>query len=187
MHDIPREILTRASGGDGEAFAEVYRAASGFVYTVALGITRDAADAEEVTQDVFIKVHRHLQRFDFRSSFKTWLYRVTVNAALNAYRASARKRRRFVPFDDGVAADIPDERPATPAQERDERARLDRFLALLSVELRSCIVLRELEGLDYKEIAAALGIPLNTVRSRLKRAREALVEHARKEGVSHDL
>jgi len=181
MQDIPLDVLERASRKDLEAFEAVYRAASGFVYNVALRITRNSADAEEVTQDVFMKIYRSLESFEFRSSFKTWVYRITVNTAINRYRRSSKDERGRVDYD-GLIESIPASgSTADGAIQRDNEARLDALLGALSQDHRVCIILREIEGLSYEEIAASLNIPVNTVRSRLKRAREALLE-GKKEG-----
>jgi RNA polymerase sigma-70 factor (ECF subfamily) len=84
--DISREILIKAAQGGISEFEALYKAAAGFVYTVALRVTANEQDAQEVTQDVFLKIHKKLKDFRFRSSFKTWVYRITVNTALNTLR-----------------------------------------------------------------------------------------------------
>jgi len=75
-----------------EAFEAIYKATSGFVYNVALRITQKPADAEDITQEVFVKIYKSLKDFEFKSSFKTWVYRITVNAALNHVRASKKDK-----------------------------------------------------------------------------------------------
>ncbi len=188
MKEIGREIIERAASGDTAAFEDIYREFSSAVYTVALGITRNRQDAEEATQDVFIKVFRGLKGFMFGSSFGTWLYRITVNTAINICRRRSRRGMETAGYDEarGVL-------PAGPnaadeeALRRDASERVYGILEKMKPEHRSCIVLREIEGLDYSEIARVLSIPLNTVRSRLKRAREALIANSRKEGHDHGL
>jgi len=181
MRDISNEVLERVNQGDMAAFEEVYRAASGFVYNVALRITQSGADAEEVTQDVFMKVYRSLKNFGFRSSFKTWVYRITVNTAINRYRQSAKHQRGRVDHE-GLIESVPAQgSSAEQAIRNDNEQQLDKLIGALSEDHRACIVLREIEGLSYEEIAASLNIPVNTVRSRLKRAREALLQGAGKE------
>ena len=182
MQQLPKELLIRASGGDAGAFEQLYRATADYVYTIAVGITGNRADAEEVAQDVFVKVHRELSRFRFESLFTTWLYRVTVNRAITAARKSARRRSREADFDEGIA--VEDSRNATReaiVREGNE-ARVRYLLEALGPEQRACIVLREMEGMRYGEIARALGVKLNTVRSRLRRAREALCARAQAGG-----
>jgi RNA polymerase sigma-70 factor (ECF subfamily) len=182
MREISKELILLAANGDMGAFEEIYRAFSSTVYTVALGVTRDRSDAEEVTQDVFMKAYRNLKSFRFGSSLGTWIYRITVNAAINVYRRSAR-RKEFDVVDGDMApyANMDIKAQAVDGIGKNEAAEIvGKILDKLSPEHRSCIVLREIEGLDYKDMANALGIPLNTVRSRLKRAREAMASIAGK-------
>jgi RNA polymerase sigma-70 factor (ECF subfamily) len=178
MNDLALDILERASAGDMNAFEQIYRATSSFVYNVAFRITRNSADAEEATQDVFMKIYRNLKGFGFRSAFKTWVYRITVNTAINHYRKSSKEEKGRVDYDN-VIESLPDNRPATEGiVQSDNQARLNALLERLSPEHKSCLILREIEGLSYQEIAGALNIPVNTVRSRLKRARLALLVEA---------
>jgi RNA polymerase sigma-70 factor, ECF subfamily len=187
MNDIARDILEKASQGDLEAFEQMYKSASGFVYNVALRIIRNSADAEEVTQDVFMKVYHSLKNFQFRSSFKTWVYRITVNTAINRYRKFAREEKDKMDYD-GMIETLPGAgSTAEKAIQGDNETRLNALLELLSPEHRACLVLREIEGLNYQEIAASLNIPVNTVRSRLKRARLALLEKAGKDQVRDEV
>jgi RNA polymerase sigma-70 factor (ECF subfamily) len=180
MNDIGQDVLEKASQGDLEAFEQVYKSASGFVYNVALRVTRNSADAEEVTQDVFMKIYHNLKNFQFRSTFKTWVYRITVNTAINCFRRSSREERDKVDYD-GIIESLPGGcSTAERVVQAENETRLDSLMKLLSPEHRTCLILREIEGLSYQEIAASLKIPVNTVRSRLKRAREALLEEARK-------
>ncbi|MBU1727530.1 MAG: RNA polymerase sigma factor [Candidatus Omnitrophica bacterium] len=174
------ELLERASRGDIEAFEAVYRATSSFVYNVALKITRNNADAQEVTQDVFMKIYHSLKDFQFRSAFKTWLYRITVNTSINRYRKSAREQRGRQDYDSLIESLPAESSTADDVIRRDNESMVDALLGLLSPEHKACLVLREIEGLSYQEIALALKIPLNTVRTRLKRAREALLERGGK-------
>lgn len=187
MVDIPFELVTKASHGDAAAFEEIYRRSSGFVYSVALRVTGSAAEAEEVTQEAFIRAYRSLGGFGFRSSFTTWLYRIATNLAVNAYRRKAREAGRRAEYDDAVEA-VPAEPEAGKGIDREDTERTLRdLLAVLTPEHRACIVLREIEGLRYEEMAAALHININTVRTRLKRAREALMAAAKKRGVAHEM
>ena len=190
MREIAREVIELAAGGDMAAFEEIYKAFSSTVYTVALGVTRNSRDAEEATQDVFIKVFKGLKKFNFGSSFGTWIYRITINTAINVYRSQGSWRRTFGSTDyDEVKESVPDERnaPEKEIEKRHAAETIDRILRKMSPEHRLCVTLREIEGLDYKEMAQVLRIPLNTVRSRLKRARTAMAVCARREGLSHGL
>ena len=181
MRAMESDILKQASGGDIEAFEDIYRTFSGFVYNVALGITHDRADAEEVTQDVFIKAYRGLRSFRFGSSFKTWVYRIAVNEALNRYNGSKKERIRRANYDDSIETQPAAHSGAEEIMRSDNETRYAMLLEKLDQHQRACLVLREIEGLSYKDIAGVLRIPINTVRSRLKRARQALLEKVRKE------
>lgn len=178
-NDISMELISKARAGDMAAFEKIYRLTSGFVYNVALRIVRRPAEAQDVAQEVFVKMHRNLSQFAFRASVKTWLYRITVNTALSKCRQAAREVEGFTRYRNEieVAAAID---PA-PRLKDDQEARVAGLLAGLEPEQRSCVVLRELEGRSYQEISEILKIPLNTVRSRLHRARENLIEFVRKE------
>jgi RNA polymerase sigma-70 factor (ECF subfamily) len=178
MNDIALQVLEQASVGNMDAFEQVYKATSGFVYNVAFGITRNSADAEEVTQDVFMKIYRNLKGFQFRSAFKTWVYRITVNTAINRYRKSKKEEKGRVDYDN-IIESLSDSRLAAEGViQSDNETRLNALLDMLSDEHKTCLILREIEGLSYQEIADTLRIPVNTVRSRLKRARQALLEKA---------
>ena len=179
MEDIQRETIEQAQAGDIAAFERIYRAASGFVYSVALRITNNRQEAQEVAQDVFLKIYHNLKGFQFRSSFKTWVYRVTANTALNAYKKMSRDLNRRQDFDsiiDTQAVSVDTKKEMEERQERDEqKSRLESLLNSLNPDQRAAIVLREIQGLSYEEISQALSININTVRSRLKRARQALL------------
>jgi RNA polymerase sigma-70 factor, ECF subfamily len=179
MEDIPRDIIEKAQAGDMDAFEQIYRAASGFVYSVALRVTNRRQEAQEVTQDVFIKIYHSLENFEFRSSFKTWAYRITVNTALNACKKISREERGRQDLDSVIDTQIASVDTKKEILDKEAagqaRAELDVLLRSLNPDQRACIVLREIEGLSYEEIAASLKVNINTVRTRLKRARETLM------------
>ncbi len=169
------------------AFEAIYQRAVGFVYSLAFRVTSRKHDAEEVVQDVFLKVHKNLRNFRFESSFKTWLYRIAVNTALNAVKKRNRVTSREVEevFEDPATATQPHASRGLEAEEAEQK--LQSFLEQLNPDQRACILLREIEALNYQEIAESLGIKINTVRSRLKRAREALMALGKKEVASHGM
>jgi len=183
MLDISRTTIQKAAAGDIGAFEEIYRRTSGFVYNVAWRVTGNKEDAEEVGQNVFVTVYRKLSGFRFESSLKTWLYRITVNRALNYVKKTSRERSVTVSYDDALAhPDAGLGAAATPARKPADPQRIEQILEHLNPDQRACIVLRSIEGLSYQEIAQALNINVNTVRSRIKRARETLLS-LRNEGV----
>ena len=187
MQEIERELIARARRGEMEAFREIYQQAAGYVYTLVYRVVNTKHDAEEVTQDVFLKIHHNLGSFKFKSSFKTWLYRIAVNTALNHAKKRSRVTTREVEevFEDPATVTQPDAGKRLEAEEASQRLKV--LLDQLNPDQRACILSREIEGMDYQEIATSLGININTVRSRLKRAREALMTFAQKEGASHEM
>jgi len=187
MEEIERELIIRAGEGGMRAFETIYQRAAGFVYSLAYRVTNRKHDAEEVVQDVFLKVHQHLRDFKFESSFKTWLYRITLNTALNMAKKRSRVTTREVEeiFGDPSTVTQADARRGLEAEETEKE--LQGFLTQLNPDQRACIILREIEALNYQEIAESLGINVNTVRSRLKRAREALMALGKKEVASHGM
>ncbi len=176
MLDITRATIQRAAGGDIGAFEEVYKKTCGFVYNVAWRVTGNREDAEEVAQNVFVTVYRKLAGFRFESSLKTWIYRITVNLALNHVKKASRQRALTVSYDDALAhQDTRLDAIAAPAQEPADPGRVEEILERLNPDQRACLVLRGIEKMSYREIAEVLNININTVRSRIKRARGTLV------------
>ncbi len=187
MQEIERELITQARQGDMRAFREIYQRASGYVYTLAYRIVNTKHDAEEVTQDVFLKIHHSLGSFKFEASFKTWLYRIAVNTALNHAKKRSRVTTRELEdiFEDPATVTQPDATKNIEVGETENQLKV--LLDQLNPDQRACIVLREIEGLDYQGIASSLGVNINTVRSRLKRARETLMALGQKEVASHGM
>ena len=143
MQDIPERVLLEASRGNIEAFEEIYKATAGFVYSIAMRIIRNNVDAEEITQDVFMKIYQNLHNFEFRSSFRTWVYRITVNSAISRYRAS--RKERYVQLDyDKVIEKVPDPKEAVACMEQhDSERQLNSLLDILNAEQRACLVDRK--------------------------------------------
>ncbi len=148
------------------------------VYAICRRMTDNDADALDAAQDALIAIVRGLDRFDGRSTFTTWAYRVTTNACLDQLR---RERRRPVTHLDHE----PPTRGGPPELEQDvtERLALDAAMARLPTDFRAPVVLRDVIGLDYAEIAEVLDVPPGTVRSRIARGRRALAEHLRDHAV----
>lgn len=178
MQNIPQEIIQKAQGGDMQAFEKIYRIASGFVYSVSLRIIRNKEHAEDVTQEVFLKLYTHLGQFRFQSAFTTWLYRITVNTALNHCRKRAKDLTGGINFHE-IEGSIASSHTQTRIEHQENREIIAILLDRLNPDQRACLVLREIEGLSYKEISNVLKIKVNTVRSRLKRAREILLTNRR--------
>jgi RNA polymerase sigma-70 factor (ECF subfamily) len=166
-------LVRRAQRGDRGAFDELVRRHRDRVYAVALRLTRSPADAEDALQDAFVNAFRALPRFDARSRFSTWLYRIVVNAAHD----TVARRRPAASLD---ADEAPE--PAAPgdpyAQDAARRALLD-ALAALAPEFREAVVLCDVAGLGATEAGEVLGVPAGTVKSRVFRARAELARALR--------
>ena len=176
MQDIPHETLIKAQEGNLESFENIYKETSGFVYNVAFRIVNNKQDVEEVVQDVFLNIHHNLKNFRFQSSFKTWVYRITVNCAINHVKKMIREKNRIKEYNNnliktGEISQVPEIEKINDGQEKI----INSLLGSLDVNQRACIVLRNIEGLSYQEISNTLKININTVRTRLKRARERLL------------
>ncbi len=173
MDIVGPDIVRRAAQGDIGAFEEIYRAYCSFVYNVAFRMVEAREDAEEITQEVFLIVHQKLNSFLFRSSLKTWVYRIAVNCSINLLNKRAREIKGRVGMDQ---AEFSSARPEVThhLQQEDHERRVNRLLGALNPDERACVILRNIEGLSYAEIAQSLQVNLNTVRTRLKRAREKI-------------
>ena len=187
MQELPRETVLLAQKGEIAAFEAIYKIASGFVCTVAFKIVHSKGLAEEVTQEVFIKLFNSLGSFQFNSSFKTWLYRITINTAINAYRKQAKEKKRYLDFDEAMRSFGDNSCGREEIELRDRKRFLAGFLKKLTFEQRTTLILKEIAGLKYHEIGKIMHCNINTVRSRLTRARRALLALGKKEVVSHEL
>ncbi len=181
MQEIPNDIIIKASRGDIDAFEKIYKVASNYVYNIAFRITNNKEEAEDVTQSVFLKVYNNLKDFRFRSDIKTWIYRITVNLAINASKKRSKELNRRTDYNEDILYRPTSEVLKERLDKEENEILVKRLLTLLNPEQRACVVLRDIEGLSYKEIADALRININTVRSRLKRARGALLSAVKKE------
>lgn len=169
--DLP--LVLEAQGGDPVAYGHLCRKYYNMVYAVAYGVLNRREESQDVAQDVLIKVQRDLYKFKGDSKFKTWLYRVTVNASID----SVRRRKEAVPIEnvsDFLSSNAVNPRRAASQAELKER--MQEALQKLSADHRAVLVLREWEELSYEEIAAALQVEQGTVMSRLHYARKALAQ-----------
>lgn len=164
------DLVTAARGGDQDAFEALVREHADAVYGHALRFFGDPDTAEDAVQEVFLKVFRSLQTFQGESAFSTWLYRVTRNVCLDLFRSG---KRRPVPVD---PVDLPERLSGDIADPVVASAALDEALAALAPEDRDAFNAISLFGLDYREAAIALEVPVGTVKSRVFRARRALVQ-----------
>lgn len=169
--------LARARAGDTAAFAALVRRHQDRVFGFILRMLDARDEAMELTQDVFLKAWQALPGWRAEARFSTWLLQIARNAALDQLRR--RQVVRFAPLEEGL--EVADEAPGPEARyaSRQRQAQLERALRRLAAEHREILLLREVEDLSYGELAAVLGVAEGTVKSRLARARAALLEHFR--------
>lgn len=186
MENISDDIIEKAAGGDQDAFESIYRSSSKFVYNVAWRVVSKHEDAEEITQEVFLTVYRKLSSFRFQSSLKTWIYRVTINTAMNYAKKLSKVKSKTTEYHEQIhCAGVLGETEIKMDKEHNENL-VTVLLDTLTPDQKACMVLRNIEELSYQEIADALNININTVRSRLSRGREALLQ-LRKEVVKNEV
>src|SRR5713101_3464213 len=173
-----RSLVRAAQGGDAHAFRALVERYQRRVYQLALGMVRDSDEAMDITQETFVRVHRYLPSFKGDSSFFTWTYRIAMNLCLDAQRRKGRAERIDATEGDEAeieaAMDPPSAALAGPqraALNSELKEKIEEALAGLSENHRSILLLREVEGLSYEELAKVLGIRKGTVMSRLFHAR----------------
>ncbi len=175
--DLP--LITRFKNGDETAFDEIVLAYQDRIYGLCRRLLGNAHDAEDAAQDTFVKAFQNLPKFQPQASLYTWLYRIAVNTCLD-YRRKPFFDSLFRRTREGeeLQYDLPTGEPSPErlAESRQMEQALWKSLAKLSQKLRMVIVLKELEGLSYEEISDVLDISLGTVKSRISRAREELLE-----------
>lgn len=166
------ELVRRARAGDREAFDALYRANVGRVYALCLRLAADRSRAEELTQDAFVRCWDRLATFRGESGFSTWLHRLAANVALDGLREDTRRERRSRPLEaiDGLAG----RRVRQPATET--LLELERAVAALPAGARTVVVLHDIEGFRYEEIAEMTDAALGTVKSQIHRGRRLLRE-----------
>lgn len=170
--DEPMDALVRrAQDGDVQAFEQLYRRTSDRVYSVCLRMSGDAEHATELVQDVFVRVWQKLPGFRGDSQFTTWLHRLTVNLVLQDRRSRGRRRAREVQAPD-LERFGREARRSMPGT----RVDLERAIAGLPDKARRVLVLRDIEGYKYDEIAQITGVTLGTVKAQIHRARGLVKE-----------
>jgi RNA polymerase sigma-70 factor (ECF subfamily) len=172
MIPIPSDRVERARRGDRDALEEILRTVHPLVHNVCRRTLGNDTDAEDATQNALMNVVRNIARFDGRSSFTTWVYRIATNAAIDEARRRQRRRLRVV--DD--QHDVVDESHTASLDQVDDADQLAPLLRQLPEDYRVAVVLRDVMDLEYDEIARILGVPGGTVRSRIARGRARLTE-----------
>jgi RNA polymerase sigma-70 factor, ECF subfamily len=184
--EVDQQLVERAQRGVKHAFELLVAKYQRRLGRLISRFVRNASEAEDVTQDAFIKAYRALPAFRGDSAFYTWLYRIGINTAKNHLVAQGRRAPTSTPFDTDEAEDFEDasllHEVATPENELMSKQVVNvvnSSLQELPDDLRTALTLREIEGLSYEEIAEVMNCPIGTVRSRIFRAREAIAANLR--------
>ena len=175
-------VVGRVLAGESEAFEILVVANQKKVYNRCLRIVKNPEDANDLAQDAFLKAYQNLASFKGESGFSLWLYRLTTNVCLDFLRREKRREKVSLSYQDDsgdtIEIELPDER-FTPHKEAERNEFLENFqqgLSSLSDEHRKILMMRELDGLTYDEIATFLGLSSGTVKSRIARARQHLTK-----------
>ena len=173
-------ILRKAQKGDERAFSIILRMYETPVYNYVLRLVGDRSQAEDLTQEVFLRVHQGLPRFSLRCKFTTWLFQVTKNRVLDELRAAERRPRLAVALEDIPPLEIVDQ----PVERLEAIDAVWRAVNDLNVDLKMALLLRDVVGLSYNEIADALEVTLATVKWRIFKAREDVQVALAREGIT---
>jgi len=181
--DPDHDLVDRWQSGDDSAFHELIRRHERRVFRLLFRMMGNREEAEDVAQEAFLSLHRHGHRFRREARFSTFVYRVAANAALNRRRTLGRNRNRVseLKVSQEAGFDLPPapRDPEDAAVGSEARERVQQALLELPEDLRVAVLLYDIEGQSYQEVARALGIPEGTVKSRIHRARIALRSHLR--------
>ena len=171
-----QELIRLASGGDPAAFETLMSAHESRMYAVALRMCGSREDAQDCLQEAMIRVYRAMSSFKGQSSFATWVYRITMNSCLDELRR--RKNRTATSLDalldNGFAPSDENDTPERHSLQNEQRRCIERAIAELPEDMRSAIVLRDIQGCSYEEIAQVLDANVGTIKSRISRGRERL-------------
>jgi RNA polymerase sigma-70 factor, ECF subfamily len=173
-------VLRKAQRGDERAFSLIVRAYEVPVFNYVMRLVGDRALAEDLTQEVFIRVFQGLPKFSLRSKFTTWLFQVTKNRVLDELRASERRPRALVAIDDAPPLEVVD----APVEQLETIQALWSAVDELNTDLKMALLLRDVVGLSYNEIADSLDTTLATVKWRIFKAREEVQLALAREGIT---
>jgi RNA polymerase sigma-70 factor (ECF subfamily) len=184
--EIDQQLVERAQRGDKRAFELLVAKYQRKLARLLSRLIRDPAEVEDVAQEAFIKAYRALPSFRGESAFYTWLYRIGINTAKNYLVAMGRRAPTTTEFDSEDAENFEDgdqlrdvNTPENELMSKQIAQTVNATMEALPEELRTAIVLREIDGLSYEEIATVMNCPIGTVRSRIFRARETIAERLR--------
>jgi RNA polymerase sigma-70 factor (ECF subfamily) len=184
----PDLLVERCLGGDQDAWEAIVRQHWRKVFNVAYKFVGRHEEAEDLTQDIFLKIFRSLSTFDRRANFQTWLVSVSRNLCIDYYRSVRKEREtidRHVTAEDAAPV-ARDAGPLAALEQRDLASHLRRALHTLPDSLRTAVVMRDLQELSYQEISDALGLPEGTVKSRINRGRRELARKILRLREEHD-
>ena len=170
------ELIHRTQSGETDAFDELMKRYAASVYKVTYSLTRNHADADDLSQETFIRAYRAIARFDEHYQFYTWVRRIAVNLCFNHLKRGKKFRFEPLPMADGEAESVDIADPQPQSADSGLRRDLDQALTRLPPDQRAVFVLRVDQEMSYNEISETLHIPVGTVMSRLNRARERLRE-----------
>jgi RNA polymerase sigma-70 factor (ECF subfamily) len=176
MIETDHDLAQRHRYGDETAFEEIYDRFGAMVFNVALRLCGEPEEAADLSQETFLKIHRHLAGFRGRSSLKTWIYRVTINCCRSRYKRQKTWRTKVLPESEEKLERLADSHrsPEERAIARNTVESVEQALDQLPAIYREAVLLRDIEGLTYEEISHVLGQRLGTVRSRIARGRDRL-------------
>jgi RNA polymerase sigma-70 factor (ECF subfamily) len=178
----PDSLIEQCLAGDQVAWEQIVRQNWRKVFNVAYKFVGKHDEAEDLTQDIFLKIFKALKSFDRRANFQTWIISISRNLCIDHYR-SVRKERQTIARDvdsNDLQPATSDRGPYAQAEHQDLRAQLRQALETLPITLRTAVVLRDLQELSYQEIADRLGLPEGTVKSRINRGRIELAHQLRR-------
>jgi len=178
----PDSLIEQCLAGDQAAWEQIVRQNWRKVFNVAYKFVGKHDEAEDLTQDIFLKIFKALKSFDRRANFQTWIISISRNLCIDHYR-SVRKERQTIARDvdsNDLQPATSDRGPYAQAEHQDLRAQLRQALETLPITLRTAVVLRDLQELSYQEIADRLGLPEGTVKSRINRGRIELAHQLRR-------
>ncbi|HUU73846.1 MAG TPA: RNA polymerase sigma factor RpoE [Burkholderiales bacterium] len=184
--EVDQQLVERAQRGDKKAFELLVAKYQRKINRLLSRFIRDSAEVDDVAQEAFIKAYRALPAFRGESAFYTWLYRIAVNTAKNYLVAAGRRAPTSTQFDSEEAENFEEghqlrhmNTPEAELMSKQIASTVNQTMNELPEELRTAIVLREIDGMSYEDIAGAMNCPIGTVRSRIFRARETIAERIR--------